>query len=91
MAPYPQFVIPTPGARGTTDLVEREPRAVELVAALRRATPDLYIQVDGHAAGHEQELAQAGANRLVEGSAILAADNPQAALKEAYNRANGAH
>jgi len=68
-----------------------DPRAVELVAALRRANPDLYIQVDGHAAGHEQELAQAGANRLVEGSAILAADNPQAALKEAYNRANGAH
>jgi len=64
------------------------PRTVELVAALRQANPSLFIQVDGHAAGHEQALAQAGANRLVEGSAILTADNPKVALKEAYTRAN---
>lgn len=64
-------------------------RAVELVRVLRQTNPELYIQVDGHAAGHERELAQAGANRLVEGSAILTADNPKVALKEAYTRANG--
>lgn len=64
------------------------PRAVELVAALHQANPGLYIQVDGHAAGNEKALAQAGANRLIEGSALVAADNPKVALKEAYTRAN---
>lgn len=64
------------------------PQAVKLVAALRQSNPDLFIQVDGHAAGHEKELADAGANRLVEGSAIVESDDPRAALKEAYTRAN---
>jgi len=64
------------------------PRAIELVAALRASDSSLYIQVDGHAAGNEQALAAAGANRLVEGSAILNTGDPKAAIKEAYTRAN---
>lgn len=65
------------------------PRAVELVSQLRAVYPSLYIQVDGHAVGHERELARAGANRLVIGSAVVRSDDPHAALKEAYTKANG--
>ena len=68
---------------------EFDPRAIELVRSLRAAHPALFIQVDGHAAGHEGELARAGASRLVVGSAIVRADNPEAAFKEIYTRANG--
>jgi len=65
------------------------PHTIELVRALRMAHVDMPVQVDGHAAGHEHELAEAGATTLVVGSAILTADNPKSALKEAYTRANG--
>ena len=64
-------------------------RAVGLVRALREAYPSMLIQVDGAAAVRAQELAQAGVSRLVVGSAIVTADNPKAAHKELYNRANG--
>ena len=62
--------------------------ATELVRALHAAQPELFIQVDGHAAGHEQELADAGAQALIVGSAILGAEDPKVAYKEIYTRAN---
>ena len=68
-----------------------DPHALGLVRALRAADPQLPLQVDGHAAGHERELVEAGATRLIVGSAILDADDPRAAYKEIYNRANGSH
>jgi len=64
-------------------------RAIELVQALHTAYPQLHIQVDGHAAGHEQALVAVGARALVVGSAIVDSDNPQASYKEIYTRANG--
>lgn len=68
---------------------EPDARAVALVQALRHAYPTLLIQVDGAVAVRAQELAQAGASRLVVGSAIAQADNPKAELKALYTRANG--
>jgi ribulose-phosphate 3-epimerase len=66
--------------------------AVILVERLRRRYPDLTLQVDG---GVNMEtvkaLAQAGANRLVVGSAIFGADNPEEAYKALYTEANGVH
>ncbi len=63
-------------------------RAIETVKTLRAAYPSLVIQVDGAAAVHPKELVEAGANRLVVGSAIINADNPGSALKSLYNKAN---
>lgn len=64
-------------------------RAVELVRRLRAQYPSVLIQVDGAVAPRVEELVEAGASRLVIGSAIVNADNPKAAYKELYNRANG--
>ncbi len=61
---------------------------LDLVRKLRAAFPDLIIQVDGAAAAHPQELAKAGANRLVVGSAVMTADNPKAALEALYTKVN---
>ena len=68
-----------------------DPLVAELVRALRAAHPELLIQVDGAAAGHVAALVQAGATKLVIGSALLGADSPKAAYKALYNTANGAH
>lgn len=64
-------------------------RAAELVRALCAAYPSMLIQVDGAVAPRIKELAEAGASRLVVGSAIVHADDPKAAYKELYNEANG--
>ena len=66
-----------------------DPRAAGLVRALRAARPELPLQVDGHAAGHEIELVEAGATRLIVGSAIVGADDPKAAYKRLYTLVNG--
>ncbi len=64
-------------------------RAVELVAAVRRAYPAMTIQVDGGVAlGNALRLARAGANRLVAGSAIFSAANPQQAYAQLHIEAN---
>lgn len=63
-------------------------RAFGLVAALRAAYPRLDVQVDGGVAPRAEELVRAGANRLVIGSALLRAENPRAAYKELYTKAN---
>ncbi|MGH7141235.1 MAG: hypothetical protein ACREGH_01190 [Minisyncoccia bacterium] len=56
--------------------------AVELVAAVHAADPDLKIQVDG-AVGEETipDLVRAGATRLIVGSRIFASDDPKEALR----------
>lgn len=60
-----------------------DPRALELVRALREANPNLPIQVDGGVnAERIPALVTAGASRLVAGSAVFGGDNPAAALKE---------
>ena len=66
------------------------PEAVELVSALRAAYPEMVIQVDGAVAPRAKEFREAGADRLVIGSAIVKADDPKGAYKDLYNRANGA-
>lgn len=66
-------------------------RAVALVRALREVHPSLLIQVDGAVAPRVREFVEAGASRLVVGSAIISADNPRAVYKELYTVANGAH
>lgn len=58
-------------------------RAIELVRALRRQFPELPIQVDGGVGeSNVGELAAAGANRLVVGSAIWESDDPTAEIKK---------
>ncbi len=63
-------------------------RARYLVERLHHLYPALPLQVDGAAASRARELVAAGATRLVVGSAILRADDPRAAYKEIYTRAN---
>jgi pentose-5-phosphate-3-epimerase len=63
-------------------------KELELIKALRAEYPELVIQVDGAAASHVQELVAAGANRLVIGSAIVNASNPEEAYKTLYTEAN---
>jgi pentose-5-phosphate-3-epimerase len=65
-----------------------DPQALTLISALRAAHPQLSIQVDGGAAEHVKELVQAGANRIVIGSAIMQAADPKAAYKALYTEAN---
>ena len=59
-----------------------------LIAELRTKFPKLLIQVDGAVAPHPRELVQAGASRLVVGSAIVNADNPKEVHKALYTEAN---
>ena len=63
-------------------------KEISLIKNLRAAYPELIIQVDGAVAEHPQELAQAGANRLVVGAAIINAHNPKKAIEALYNQAN---
>ncbi len=64
-------------------------RSADLVASIRAARPHMVIQVDGGVAlGNVLRLARAGANRLVAGSAIFKAHDPQAACTELHREAN---
>lgn len=63
-------------------------KEIELVRALRAKFPNLMIQVDGAVAPHVRELVAAGANRLVVGSALTQAPNPNAVYKALYTEAN---
>jgi len=64
-------------------------RALTLVAALRAARPELLIQIDGGVSLSSAEaLVQAGANRLVVGSAIFGAADPVDAYKRLYTEVN---
>jgi ribulose-phosphate 3-epimerase len=64
------------------------PIAIELIKNLRAQSPMLIIQVDGAAASHVRELAEAGANRLIVGSAIIKADNPLSVFQKLSTEAN---
>lgn len=66
-------------------------RALDTVKTIREAYPAVVIQVDGAAATHPEELVQAGADRLVVGSAIINAANPKETLLSLYNKANGSY
>ena len=59
-----------------------------LVRALRARYPSMPIQVDGAAAAHPKELRDAGASRLIVGSALMSADNPKEEIKRLYNLSN---
>ncbi|HYF13244.1 MAG TPA: hypothetical protein VD928_03035 [Candidatus Paceibacterota bacterium] len=61
---------------------------IVLIAELRKRFPNLFIQVDGGVAPHVRELAHAGANRLIVGSAIMNSDNPKALIQSLYTEAN---
>ena len=63
-------------------------REVALVQALRARYPDLFVQVDGASAAHPRELVEAGASRLIVGSAIVHAEDPKRTLKALYTEAN---
>lgn len=64
-------------------------RAFALVAMLRATYPQLLIQVDGGVSlSHTEALVQAGANKLVVGSAIFGAKDPVEAYKALYTEAN---
>lgn len=63
-------------------------RVIDTVKKLRATYPSLIIQIDGAAATHPRELAEAGANRLIVGSAIINAADPKDVLKSLYNKAN---
>ena len=66
-----------------------DPRAEELVRALREAHPNLPLQVDGAVSAQRiPALVAAGATRLVAGSAVFGVDNPAAALRELVTIAN---
>lgn len=59
-----------------------ESAALEKVKALRKQFPDLLIEVDGGVAvGIARQLADAGANRLVSGSAVFNSGSPAKALE----------
>ncbi len=66
-----------------------DPKELDLLRALRAAHPQLVLQSDGAAAAHVRELARAGANRIIVGSALMRAADPQAVYKELYTEANG--
>jgi ribulose-phosphate 3-epimerase len=69
---------------------DKHGKAVELVERLRARYPELTIQVDGGVAPRVHEFVQAGANRLVVGSAIIRAQNPREVFETLYTEANGA-
>ena len=63
-----------------------DPRAIARVQELRAHFPEVTIAVDGGIGlTHGHELARAGAQRLVIGSAIIKNDDPQAAYVQAVN------
>jgi ribulose-phosphate 3-epimerase len=68
---------------------EFDSRALALIAALRRDNPELLIQIDGGVRlENARQIAQAGANRLVVGSAIFSHAEPRAAIEELKREAN---
>lgn len=68
-----------------------EQKALYLLERLRRRYPELPLQVDGGVTMETaRALAQAGATRLVSGSAIMKAKDPKAAYEALVQEANRA-
>ena len=64
-------------------------RAIYLIERIKRMYPKIQIQVDGGVKiENARALAQAGANRLVVGSAIFGSGDPKAAMEALYTEAN---
>jgi ribulose-phosphate 3-epimerase len=58
-------------------------KVIERVKAVKEAFPDLPISVDGGVSlDNAADLIDAGADRLIVGSAIFAAENPLSAIAE---------
>lgn len=61
---------------------EFDARSLDLIAALRRDNPELTIQIDGGVRlENARSIAEAGANRLVVGSAIFSHPEPREAIE----------
>ena len=68
---------------------EFDERALGLIAALHANNPDVPIQVDGGVnLENARAIADAGATRLVVGSAIFKSDDPRAAIEMLKKEAN---
>ncbi|MDZ4226396.1 MAG: hypothetical protein U1C66_02815 [Patescibacteria group bacterium] len=66
-----------------------EPHSFALIERLHKRYPALAIQVDGGVSLQTaRQFVEAGASRLVVGSAIFTADNPEEAYKALYTEAN---
>ena len=64
-------------------------RVLDRVATLRGKYPELTISVDGSVNEETiKQLAEAGANRLVSGSAIIKSDDPAAAYQKLHELVN---
>ncbi len=64
-------------------------KCLALIALLRATYPELVIQVDGAVTlSRVRALVDAGANRLVVGSALMQAENPGGVYKALYTEAN---
>jgi ribulose-phosphate 3-epimerase len=62
---------------------EFDAKVIQKIAEARKAFPDLPIQIDGGVSLETaHDLIEAGADRLIVGSAIMAAESPLNALKE---------
>ncbi len=64
-------------------------RVIEKISSFRKKFPDVIISVDGGVSlSNAKALVDAGANRLVSGSAIFKNDDTHGAIGEFYNIAN---
>lgn len=64
-------------------------RVIEKISSFRKKFPDVIISVDGGVSlSNVRALVDAGANRLVSGSAIFKNDDTHGAIGEFYNIAN---
>jgi ribulose-phosphate 3-epimerase len=64
-------------------------KAIYLLERLRHRYSTMPLQIDGGVKlEHVKRLVEAGATRLVSGSAIMGAEDPQAAYQALYNEAN---
>ena len=60
-----------------------DPRALDLLRALRKAYPELQLQVDGGVGrDHLRECAEAGATRIAQGSTIFKSADPVRTIRE---------
>ncbi|MFA6077775.1 MAG: hypothetical protein WC724_02015 [Candidatus Paceibacterota bacterium] len=66
-------------------------RVIEKISSFRKKFPDVIISVDGGVGmSNVSDLVNAGANRLVAGSAIFKNENTHGAIGDLYNTANNA-
>jgi len=60
-----------------------DPRALDLLRALRKAYPELQLQIDGGVGrDHLRECAEAGATRIAQGSTIFSSEDPVRTIRD---------